>query len=451
MTHDRTTLWQSVLKEMQKTVSKGNYITLFRPTDLVSLDHGVATISAPSTMVMDLLRKRFGTELKAHLDRLTGEAYTLEFVIRTAPTRQEPSPETPSAPLFTEAPATVPLSLGHLPRVRPDYTFPNFAVSSSNQLAFTAAQTVAARLGTAYNPLFLYGPVGVGKTHLMQAVANDAYHKTPTMKIIYLTSEEFTNEVIEAIGTNSTGSMKRKFRTAHLLIIDDVQFFEGKEKVQEELFHTFNILIDNGAQIILSSDRPPQEIKKLEKRLSSRFAGGLTVDIGEPDFELRTAILQKKAEKFGHVLPINVAKMIAERANDTRSLEGLLLRVITQAQLAHQELTETIALEALGNTADEKPERLHSDEVIQAVCDFYRIKSTQLKGPKRDASLVRARQITMYLLKKELQLTLVEIGNLLGGRDHTTVMHGVDKIEALVENQPAVSADIRGITKALRG
>jgi chromosomal replication initiator protein len=449
---DLTSLWETVLSTLQKSVSRGNYIALLKPTALVSLDNNIATVSAPAPMLVDMLRKRFAVDIKTQLDAVTKQDNQVLFVVKTAPTRVKDTP-LQNAPLFQEGslPPPIPLSIGHLPRVRPEYTFPNFAVSSSNQLAFTASMTVASHIGTAYNPLFLYGPVGVGKTHLMNAVANDVYQKSPDKKIIYLTSEEFTNEVIEAIGTNTTAKMKRKFRTAYLLIIDDVQFFEGKEKVQEELFHTFNILIDNGSQIILSSDRPPQEIKKLEKRLSSRFAGGLTVDIEKPDFELKTAILQKKAEKYGQVLPITVAKLIAEAATDTRSLEGLLLRVITQATFLQSEITEDVALKALGGITEEKHDRLHSDDVIQAVCDFYRVKPTQLKGPKRDASLVRARQVAMFLLKSELQLTLVEIGNLLGGRDHTTVMHGVEKIEHLVENQGGVVSEIRGITKSLKG
>lgn len=461
MAHDLTKLWETVLGEMQKSVSKGNFIALFKPTALLSLDDSIATVSTPSTMISDMLDKRFRKELKSHLDCLTKQNNDILFIIRSTPsvTTGGAGPlfhETPgellpkSAPdALTTQPGTNTMAVGHLPRVRPDFTFSNFAVSSTNQLAFTAAQTVASHIGSAYNPLFLYGPVGVGKTHLMNAVANDVYQRLPDKKIIYLTSEEFTNEVIEAIGTNTTHKMKRKFRSAYLLIIDDVQFFEGKEKVQEELFHTFNILIDKGAQIILSSDRPPQEIRRLEKRLSSRFAGGLTVDIETPGFELKTAILQKKAAKFGQVLSIDVAKIIAESARDTRSLEGMLLRVITQASMQNSEITADVALQALGKLSEEKREKLHSDDVIEAICAFYRVKPTQLRSPKRDAALVRARQVTMYLLKNELGLTLVEIGNLLGGRDHTTVMHGVEKIEALVENKSQVANEIKGITKAI--
>jgi chromosomal replication initiator protein len=340
--------------------------------------------------------------------------------------------------------------VGHLPRVRADFTFSNFAVSTSNQLAFVSAERVAKNTGKSYNPFFIYGPVGVGKTHLMHAIANEVYRREPDKKIIYITSEEFTNEVVEAIRNNETAKMKRRFRSAYLLLIDDIQFIEGKEKVQEELFHTFNILIDNGSQIALSSDRPPQEIKKLEKRLSSRFAGGLTVDIGAPDFELKTAIVLIKAKKYGFELPIDVAKILAESAEDTRTLEGLLIRIITQATTTDSAISVELAKQALGTVAEEKSERLHAEDIVKYVCLYYNVKPTQLKGPKRDAGLVRARQVTMYLLKEELRLTQVEIGNLLGGRDHTTIMHGVDKIRDLVENKDIIHEDIKGIIKQFR-
>jgi chromosomal replication initiator protein len=285
----------------------------------------------------------------------------------------------------------------------------------------------------------------------MHAIANFAYQEAPEKKTIYITSEEFTNEVIEAIRNNDTAKMKKRFRSAYVLLIDDIQFIEGKDKVQEELFHTFNILIDNQSQIVLSSDRPPHEIKKLEKRLSSRFAGGLTVDIEKPDIELKTAILQKKAEKYGHELPTDIAMSLAEQAEDTRSLEGLLLRVITEAATNNTAISLESAQNAMGNYAQKRGEHIYAEDVINAVCLYFHIKTTQLKGPKRDASLVKARQLAMYLLKHELSLTLAEIGNLLGGRDHTTIKHGVDKIERLVENKAAVSQDIYGITKSFRG
>ena len=257
--------------------------------------------------------------------------------------------------------------------------------------------------------------------------------------------------MVEAIRTNQTQNMKKRCPTATFNIIDDVQFIDGKDKIQEELFHTFNILIDNGAQIVLSSDRPPNEIKRLEKRLSSRFSGGLTVDIEPPDFELKTAILLIKSKKYNVDLPIEVAKIIAETVEDTRSLEGALLRIITESTTKNEEISELLAKRALKGKQEELQGALHPDDLIKRVCMFYNIKPTQIRGPRRDASLVRARQVAMYLLKKELGLTFVEIGNLLGGRDHTTVMYGVQKLEDQVDNSLKLSEDIRGIIKIVRG
>jgi chromosomal replication initiator protein len=453
---DLTTTWTKVLAMLEKDVSRGNFITVLKPTHLVSLDDGIATVAAPSPMLIDLLQKRFTEKIKEHLDAITNADTSVLFIVKSLPQSQQ-ADVTTSSPLFAAdsisniSVPVAPMVIGHLPRVRPDFTFQTFAVSDTNQLAFVSSNTVATHPGTSYNPFFIYGPVGVGKTHLMHAIANHVYQRNPDKKIIYTTSEEFTNEVIDAIRNNETSKMKRRFRTAMLLLIDDIQFIEGKDKVQEELFHTFNILIDQGAQIVLTSDRPPEEIKRLEKRLSSRFAGGLTVDIEAPSFELKTAILQKKAEKFSIELPIDVAKILADSANDTRTLEGLLLRVITLATTQALPVSKELALRALGKAVEEERGHLHAEDVINAVCEFYRIKQTQLKGPKRDASLVRARQITMYLLKTELRLTHAEIGNLLGGRDHTTVMHGVDKMVSLVENKAGVTEDITGITRSLRG
>lgn len=453
MENNLATLWETILHDLKTKVSDGNFGMVLKPTKLLSLEDDIATIAAPSPMILNLLQKRFAADIKLLMQKQTGKETDILFVVKHIPTPSRKK-DAGLAPLFEQSqPTSKPVQplVGHLPRVRPEFTFHNFAVSSSNQLAFVSAQTVASNIGQSYNPLFIYGPVGVGKTHLMHAIANTVYQKNPEKKIIYITSEEFTNEVVDAIRNNDTAKMKKKFRSAYILLIDDIQFIEGKDRVQEELFHTFNILIDQGSQICLTSDRPPQEIKKLEKRLSSRFAGGLSVDIGKPDLELKTAILQKKAEKFGHELPTEVALFLAENAEDTRSLEGLLLRIITQASAARTSITIELAQQALGNVMAERKQHVHPDDVISYVCEYYNIKTTQLKGPKRDASLVKARQVCMYLLYKEMGLTYVEIGNLLGGRDHTTIMHGVDKITKHVDNKDKVTVDILGITKSLRG
>ena len=424
---DLNKLWKKVLAEIQTDVSGANYLTLFKNTALLSYEDHVATIAAPSTIVIDLLKKRFYDLVKKAVDKQLGEDTKIIFVPKA------PIPTTNDVgPLFSESPR--PKTIKKLPRVREEYTFQNFAVSGSNQLAFVSATTVAKKIGSMYNPLFIYGPVGVGKTHLMHAVANEVFLKNQNKKILYLTSEEFTNEVVEAIRGNNTSQMKRKFRELDLLMIDDIQFVAGKERVQEELFHTFNILVDKSSQIILTSDRPPQEMRKVEKRLISRFSGGLTVDIDSPDFELRCAILLTKAKKFNFDLDIDTAKIIAEKTNDTRELEGLLLRVMTEASAQDKEASPELATSAL-EAREGMRKAFYPDDVLKNICDFYGVKPTQVKGVKRDARLVRARQVCMYVFKNEGDLTYSEIGNLLGGRDHTTIMHGVDKIEGLLRTK----------------
>lgn len=449
MSENAKNLWGKVLLELEKEVSRANFLALFRQTTLDSLENGTATISAPSLMIIDMIQKRFSATIQQELLKNTGKSIKLVFAVKKHSGDLKAKDELELTPLFAQTPTPSPLIVGHLPRVRPDFTFETLAVSGSNQLAFVSSQTVATHPGRSYNPFFIYGPVGVGKTHLMHAIANEVYKKQPDKKIIYITSEEFTNEVVEAIRGNETAKMKRRFRSALLLLIDDIQFIEGKMVVQEELFHTFNILIDQGSQIVLSSDRPPEEIKRLEKRLSSRFAGGLTVDIEPPDFELKTAILLIKARKFGADLPIETAKFLADCAQDARTLEGLLLRLITEATSKNKELLLDLAKEIVGKKEKDDRGHIHAEDVIKIVCEFYSLKPTQLRSPRRNAQLVRARQIAMYILYEKLQLTFVEIGNLLGGRDHTTIMHGVDKIKQIVDSKAILNKDIMGIINRL--
>lgn len=440
-------LWKTVLGEIETEVSRANFLTLFKNTALFSLSEDTATIASPSTMTIDLLQKRFAPLIIQILKKHIGKDVRILFVPKPIDSQVK---KERGGPLFTDnLTFDQPKAIRQIPRVRAEYTFEAMAVSESNQLAYVSAQTVAKNLGKSYNPLFIYGPVGVGKTHLMQAIANEVIGKDQAKNIIYITSEEFTNEVVEAIRSNDTARMKKKFRSVDLLLIDDIQFMAGKERVQEELFHTFNILIDSASQLILSSDRPPAEIKKIEKRLSSRFASGLSVDIQPPDFELRCAILLIKSKKFDVDLPIEVAKVIAEQTQDIRALEGVLLRVITEAKTKNIEITIALANKVFGGAKKSDNTGFHPDDIIDNACAFYNIKQTQIKGPKRDVLIVRARHAAMYLLKTELGLPYVEIGNLLGGRDHTTVMHGVEKIERLLSTKGRESGEILGITKLL--
>lgn len=435
-------LWKQTLSEIQVEVSQPRFVAFFKATRLLSLENSIATIATPNPMTADLLEKNYYALIKNILDKKAGNNVSLVFTIK----RVGEVAQKDSGPLFTETPAT----LRRPTRIREDYTFDNFAVSDSNQLAYTASYAIATDPGGKYNPLFLYGSVGVGKTHLMHAIANTVFENKPDAKVAYLTTEEFTNEMVEAIQTKSTSKLRRKFRNTDLLLLDDIQFLSGKEKIQEELFHTFNTLIDNHGQVIFSSDRPPHEIKKIEARLASRFESGLTIDIEPPDFELRTAILLIKSRGHNLDLSPELAKRAAAKITEPRALEGFLLKLITLLTMdGAAEITERIVDKALGKMKEDRPS-IHPDDIIRTVCDYYNIKPTQLRGSRRDALFVKPRQICMYLLKEDLKITLVEIGNLLGGRDHTTIMHGVEKITLLKESSPLLSQEIESIKGSLR-
>ena len=434
-------IWKQVLEEIQVEVSKGTYLSFFKNTELKSIEENVATITTPSFMTTSMLEKRYYDLIKRVLDKKTKSTNSLIF--KTDSTQENTATQDPG-PLFTPTP-----TIKRPEKIREDYTFDSFAVSDSNKLAHTAALTVAQNPGTRYNPLFFYGTVGVGKTHLMHAIANHAFTHNPNIKVLYLTTEDFTNEVVESIRAQRMQDIRKKFRNANILLLDDIQFLTGKEKVQEELFHTFNTLIDKRAQVIFSSDRPPQELQKIEDRLASRFESGLTVDIQDPEVELRTAILRIKSHRYNLTLAPKVEGMIAERIKDARALEGFLLRLASEVELKDlKEITEDTLRPLLGL---HKPTRKipHADEVIDTVCEYYNIKPTQIKGAKRSAALVKPRHLCMFLLKEEAHLTFVEIGNVLGGRDHTTVMHGVEKVKKMVEKEANAKEEIMYIKRRL--
>lgn len=428
-------VWKQVLDEIEIEVSKPNFLTFFKNTQLISFENGVATISAQTQIASEFIERRYYSLIKRVLDKKTKENVSLIFVSHGRGTTQKKE----SGPLFAKEITQQSQNI-RPKRVRADFLFDTFAVSESNQLAYTAATTVANSPGTKYNPLFIYGTVGVGKTHLMNAIANKVLEDKGSSTVQYLTTEEFTNEVVEAIRDKTTHQLRKKFRNVNLLLLDDIQFLSGKERVQEEIFHTFNSLVDKGHQVVFSSDRPPSEIKKIEARLASRFEGGLTVDVEPPDFELRCAILLIKSKKYGMSLSLDCAKVAAEKILDTRALEGFLLRLSTEVSTKEVDITPDLITRLLGRSKDAK-KPIHPDEIIDAVCSFYHIRSTQLKGARRDSFLVKPRHIVMFLLK-EIGLTHVEIGNLLGGRDHTTVMHGVEKISKQLLSTPRIKEDI---------
>lgn len=451
---DLKKLWKSVLAEIELSVSKATFQTHFAHSSLVSFSQGVATIGVTSPLMRTLVETRYYSLLKSVLDHHAKENTSLVFVV--IPKKDDLSAKN-AGPLFAgDVPAREEVRAGEIAKrlhINPGMTFESFAVSTTNQMAYAAATAVAKAPGTAYNPLFFYGGVGVGKTHLMQAIANAMLAKKPGTRIVYCTGEEFLNEIVEAIQTKTARQFKQKYRSAQLFLVDDVQFIAGKQTAQEEFFHTFNAVARGEGQIILTSDRPPGEISKLEDRLRSRFEGGLTVDISPPDFELRAAIVNIKAEAMGLAVPPDAAQLVAANITDTRALEGFLRRLATRVAAAPGPITGEMVSSMLNTSRqaeDQKaPRRVSAQEALEAVSSFFDVKTTALKGPRRNRPLARPRQVFMYLCKVELGLTYDDIGGLLGGRDHTTVMHGVDTITRELSTNEKLRSAVAGIKQRL--
>lgn len=455
-------LWKNVLAELELSVSKATYQTHFAKSELVSFQDNVATVGLPNPLVRGMVEIRYYSLIKSIIDHNAKTNTSLVFVI-TAKNRLLTDKEV--GPLFSQQTVESPRlsqdisSVARRQHIRPEFTFETFAVSTTNQIAYAAASAVAKTPGSAYNPLFFYGGVGVGKTHLMHAVANVLLTKKPTTRVVYCAGEEFLNDIIEAIQTKSVRQFKQRYRSAELLLVDDVQFIAGKQTAQEEFFHTFNAVLREGGQVILTSDRSPAEISRLEDRLRSRFEGGLMVDISPPDFELRAAIVNIKSQAVGLSLSIDVARIIAANLTDTRAIEGFLKRLLTERGAHNSELSPDVVTGLLSarnstnsvaaNQSSTAKRRVSPQELLDAVGGFFDIKPTMLKGPKRDRPIARPRQLFMYLCKVELGLTLDDIGGVLGGRDHTTVMHGIDTITHELSTNVRLREAVEGIKQKL--
>jgi len=335
--------------------------------------------------------------------------------------------------------------------LREDFTFQTFAVSGTNEMAHAAATAVSQNPGITYNPLFLYGGVGVGKTHLMHAIANNILKNTPETKVLYCTGEEFTNEIVNAIRTKKANHFKNKYRNVQVLLIDDIQFIAGKNTVQEEFFHTFNALIGQNRQIILTSDRPPHEINLLESRLKSRFEAGLMIDIGQPTFELRTAILLIKASAQNISLSMSIAQLIASKVDSARKIEGVIKLIKSAIELQNKELNEELINSILKTEKTNYTQKLKvtPQDIIKAVANHYHVKQTAIKGKVRVKSLVTARHVAMYLMDLELNIPLVEIGRWFSNRDHTTVIHAKKKINNKLSKDDLLQRDISALKMSL--
>lgn len=336
--------------------------------------------------------------------------------------------------------------------LRLDYTFNTFAVSTTNEMAHAAALAVSNRPGEAYNPLFLYGGVGVGKTHLMHAIGNNILKNNTDLKILYCSGEEFTNEIVSAIQTKKGLRFKEKYRTAQVLLIDDIQFIAGKNAVQEEFFHTFNALIKQASQIVLTSDRPPHEINLLEDRLRSRFEAGLMIDIQQPTFELRTAILLIKAQAANIDIPMDLAQLIASKVDSARKIEGIIKTIRSEVELKKRVINAELIEELLQSETDRKKLllRVAPADILRAVANHYHVKQAAMKGQRRVQALVRARHVAMYLLKEELDLPLAEIGRWFSNRDHTSALHAVKKIEIDLRHDDLLQRDVSALRMSLK-
>lgn len=439
-------VWQTILSELELQVSKPVFLTFFKKTRLSSFKNNLVRVSCPNPVAIDMIETRYMSVLKNLADKHIKKGVDLSFFV---PKEKQKD----SGPLFSSK-KTFP-SLKPKERevqLRPDFTFETFAVSPLNQMAYAAATAVAHSPGQAYNPLFLYGGVGVGKTHLIQAIGHQLLKKGK--KIIYCMGEEFTNEIIDAIRTKTTKAFKNKYRSVECLLIDDIQFIAGKTAVQEEFFHTFNSVQRAGGQIILISDRPPQEIAKLEERLRSRFEGGLIIDVPPPDFELRCAILLIKAKQRGINLSMEVAQLMAGNISSARALEGKLIKLQAEAKIKKEPISLELAEKVLGETEKEKKEikkRIPAKKVLKKVAGCFGLKISHFKGKRRDKKIALPRQVLMYLLRTENEFTFAEIGGFLGGRDHTTIMHGVKKITNLLPKDGGLREDVLGIKKELWG
>jgi chromosomal replication initiator protein len=444
------TIWNQVLTIIESKVGTHSFSTWFKPTVLVA-DHGTTlSIRVPNPLFVEWLPKHYSVVLSEALSEIGRPDTQLRFVplpehgdvIEHGADRQTAA-ALPDAEAFTP----VPISGGLNPR----YTFDTFIVGPSNQFAHAACRAVAEAPSRSYNPLFIYGGVGLGKTHLMHAIGHYVVQHAPGLTLTYISSERFMNEMINAVKNDRILEFRSKYRSVDILLVDDIQFVSGKEGTQNEFFHTFNALHDAQKQIVLSSDRPPHEITALEERLRSRFEWGLIADIQPPDIETKAAILKKKAESEAVPLPDNVAMYIASRIKwNIRELEGSLIRLIAYASLTARPLTIELAQEVLKNVLDHEEKAVTIEQIQKYVADFYQLKLAELKSRNNSKSVAMPRQVAMYLAKMLTHASLPEIGRSFGGKHHSTVIHSIKKVEDLRRKNQDFNSQVEGFLASFK-
>lgn len=425
---DTSNTWQKTLDLIKLKISPGNFRTWFSQTGLGEINEEKIILKAPSAFIKGQLMLRYDSLIKESLEKTVGKNPNLEYQVDPSLDQKKVNIPQDQNEEFEFSSPSIPQAANPL---NPKYTLENFMVGLTNNLAYAAAQAVVANPGISYNPLYIYGPSGVGKTHLMQAIGHAMLKKNPSAKLIYAPSEKFMNDLVYSIQSKTTQSFRTKYRSVDILLIDDIQFISGKDSTQEEFFHTFNELHSKNSQLVFTSDRPPHEIQKLESRLQSRFQGGLMVDIQLPDFDTRVAILKAKLAERGETLPEEYLKMIAEVAlSSTRELEGKLIQILQIIKLNGKVPTEELIKKSLGKTLLPTTQSVDHRKVLAVINQYFNVKLADLVGPRRQKGLVFPRQIAMFLLYENCSLPMEKIGEILGGRDHTTVLHGIEKIKA---------------------
>lgn len=434
MTPADPSVWLRARELIKKELDNDQIFNIwFGPIGFASSSEDSLVLEAQNKLFQEMLLDRYAKLINSSVAKACGKELRVEFVLKEPPDtpRLQPAQDIHKPPVkpfwpFSRDKQDQAKEIGLIPK----YTFESFVVGPSNRFAHAASTAVCDSPAKAYNPLFIYGGVGLGKTHLMHAIGHGILQKTPKTKILYISSEDFTNQLISSIQNRNTVKFREKYRNVDILLIDDIHFIAGKESTQEEFFHTFNTLYDAHKQIVVSSDKPPKEIQALEERLVSRFEWGLVTDIQPPDFETRMAILKKKSEKDSIVLPDDIYYFLAEKIkSNVRELEGALIRVVAYARLMGKDITVDIVKDVLKDMIREGEKKITIDLIQKKVCEYFDIKLSDMKIKRRSRGIAYPRQIAMYLARRLTDYSLPEIGEYFGGRDHTTVLHAYDKIQ----------------------
>jgi len=441
---DNKQLWDSCLVEIEQTTSKANFITWFKNTHLQKQDLGIAYIGVQNEFIRDWLQNKYEKVVLKTLMNYSNDVRGVKFLIYKTPPKNKVTQKN-NIQIFNELPLSETSFINQEDTLNPRYTFKSFVVGSFNELAFAAAQAIINKPGVSYNPFFIYGPSGIGKTHLIQAVGNEIKEKYPHKTVKYTSLERFTIDYINSLRNKNTNEFKQKYRKYDVLIMDDVQFISGREKTQEELFHLFNNFYETNRQIIFSSDKHPNYISGLEDRLKTRFSSGMIVDVTEPDFESRVAIVKSKLSEIGLDLSNDIVEYIASSvSNSIRELEGSLNTIICQAQLKNREISLQEAKNLNKNNIKPK-KNISIPEVVKIVSDFYNIDEQSIYEKTRRKEIVKARQVVMFILKEDFNISYPLIGQKLGGKDHTTVIHSCTKIKGELKNNSELIGDLEQI------